>query len=88
MELKYKGSFKRDLEKCNKAITQLAFEAITQIKLATSENQIQNLKKLRNYKNLYRIKLSGGYRIGISIKNKKVWMVRIGHRNNFYNKFP
>ena len=87
-ELKYKGSFKQDLEKCNKSVTEEVFKSVMEIKKATSKEQIQNLKKLRKYKSLYRIKIAEVYRIGIIIKKDTVWLVGIGHRNNFYKDFP
>ncbi len=88
MELKYKGSFKQDLEKCNRTVTEEVFKSVIEIKKATSINQIQNLKKLTRYKTFYRIKVANTYRMGLIIKKDTVWLVCLGHRSNFYKDFP
>ena len=72
----------------NRSLVTAVYEAVTNIKAAVSIHQIYNLKKLRQYKNHFRIKIADDYRIGIIIKGGTVWLVRFGHRNNFYNKFP
>ncbi|MCF8308850.1 MAG: type II toxin-antitoxin system RelE/ParE family toxin [Bacteroidales bacterium] len=46
-----------------------------------------NLKKLKGYKDYYRIRLSD-YRIGIQIKDDTVFFVVFGHRKDIYKKFP
>jgi mRNA-degrading endonuclease RelE of RelBE toxin-antitoxin system len=88
MELKYKGSFKRDFAKCSRANAELVYECVVNIRKATSEKQIQNLKKLRKYSTHYRIKIGEDYRLGIIVRKKKVFLVRFGHRNSFYDSFP
>lgn len=63
-------------------------DAILNVQSADSLSQIVNLKKLRNYKTLYRIRVADNYRIGVVVRQKVVWFVRFGHRSSFYGKFP
>lgn len=88
MELKYKSAFKRDLEACNRTLVTTVYETVLNVKSAKSIAQIHQLKKLRKYKTLYRIKVAENYRIGVVIRNNTVWFACMGHRSNFYSKFP
>ena len=88
MELKFSGQFKRDIAGRNQKLSGEIRSAISDVKKASSFEQIPELKKLRNYKTHYRIKV-GDYRIGIVIRKNTVWFARFGHRNLFYKKlFP
>ena len=88
MELRFKGKFNRDIDISNRNLLEQVKNAIQSVIAAKDIAQIQNLKKLRKYKTLYRIEIDKDYRIGIIIRNKTVWFVRFGHRNNFYEYFP
>ena len=88
MELKYRGTFKRDFENCNRALVVAVHEVVTNVKNASSIQQIHYLKKLRKYKAQYRIRVADDYRIGIIIRGKTVWFICFGHRNSFYKNFP
>lgn len=88
MVLKFRGQFNRDLDIKNREVLEKVFAAITNVKAATSINQIQQLKKLRLYKTHYQIKIAEDYRIGVIIRNKTVWFVCFGHRNTIYKYFP
>jgi len=89
MELIAKGTFYRDISVyTNHNLLQAVFDVMTGIEKSESIAKINNLKKLRKYKNQYRIKVFGDYRIGVIIKKNKVCFVRFGHRNTFYKYFP
>lgn len=88
MELKFKGQFIRDIDVSNKALLHEVKAAIDNVKAAKTIAQIAQLKKLRSYETLYRIKVAKDYRIGVVIRNEVVWFVRFGHRNNIYKRFP
>ncbi len=89
MELKYKGSFKRDFETSNRLIVNAVHKVVMNVKNASSIIQIQNLKKMRKYQTHYRIRVADDHRIGIIIRGNTVWFARFGHRNIFYKKlFP
>ncbi|MDP2208606.1 MAG: type II toxin-antitoxin system RelE/ParE family toxin [Bacteroidota bacterium] len=88
MIIEYRDSFKKDLLKIKetKLFTKIIF-LIEQIKKTRSIEDISNIKKLKGYKNYYRIRL-GDYRIGIIVTNKHVIMIRILHRKEIYRYFP
>jgi len=88
MELKYKGTFKRDFQTSNREIIEAVHRAVVNVKCASSIEQIQNLKWLRKYKTHYRIRIAEDYRIGIIIRGNTVWFARFGHRNTIYKNFP
>ena len=88
MELSFKGQFNRDIDINNRKILEAVHQAILNIKHASGINQINNLKKLRNYQVHYRIKVAKDYRIGIIIRNNTIWFARFGHRGLFYKSFP
>jgi len=89
MELTVKGQFLRDLSSYkNKTLLKEVFVAVKRMEAARDITAIKNLKKLKDYKFLYRVKISTTYRIGLKIQGEKIWLVRFGHRNNFYKEFP
>jgi len=89
MELTVKGQFLRDLSSYkNKTLLKEVFAAVKRIETANDLTGIKNLKKLKDYKFLYRIKISTTYRIGLKIQGDKIYLARFGHRSTFYKEFP
>jgi mRNA-degrading endonuclease RelE of RelBE toxin-antitoxin system len=89
MELIVKGQFIRDLSSYkNKALLKEVYAVVKRMDAAKDLTAIKNLKKLNDYKFLYRIKISDNYRMGLKIQHNKIWLVRFGHRSNFYKEFP
>jgi len=60
---------------------------IKQIQSSKNLLEIKNLKKLKGFKNLYRIRL-GDYRIGFEYTNEKVILIRFLNRKTIYNQWP
>ncbi len=88
MLLIIKESFDKDVEKVqNKELLIRLSESIRQIEKANQIKEIPNIKKLKGYKNHYRIKL-GDYRIGCEIFGKDIYLVRFLHRKDMYRYFP
>ena len=84
----YRTSFERDIKKItNKKLLTLIAEAIENIEKSESINEIDNLKKMSGYKTFYRIKIND-YRLGITIDNSIVNVVRFLHRKDIYKLFP
>ena len=89
MELIVKGSFYRDLiTHSDKHTLNAIYSAFRNISEAKTTAQIQQLKKLRDYKSLYRVKVANDYRLGLVIRGNKVWVTRFCHRSIFYKEFP
>jgi len=88
MEIIFRKSFWKDIKNCdNKRIKESVSDIITEIESANNLSQISNLKKLKGYKNAYRIKLKD-YRIGVDFENNKLEMVSLLHRKEIYRFFP
>ena len=62
-------------------------KSIKNVENSTSRSQIKGLKKLKGYKNAFRIKI-GDYRIGIFIERNTVEFARVIHRKDIYKIFP
>jgi len=88
MKTAFKASFLKAIKKIdsNQLKTDIA-NAILNVESAESLRQISQLKKLKGYKQYYRIRI-GNYRIGIKIEGDTVFFVDIDHRSNIYRIFP
>ncbi len=49
--------------------------------------EIPNLKKMKGYKNAYRIRF-GEYRIGLLFENNNIKLSRVMNRKEIYRYFP
>ena len=79
-ELVYDRKAKKDLEKLDKTIQKNILN-----KLENLKDHLELKKKLSNIlKDYYKLK-SGKYRIIYFLENKKIFIVRIGHRKNIYD---
>ena len=88
MIVTFDKSFSKSLDKIGNTIAlKNTAKAIEKCETAKNLSEIPNLKKLKGYKNYYRIKI-GDYRIGIEIENDIIDFVLISHRKNIYNLFP
>lgn len=88
MKTEFKASFLKAIKKLdnNQLKTDIA-NAIINVESAEILQQISQLKKLKGYKQYYRIRI-GNYRIGIKIESDNVFFVDVGHRSNIYRIFP
>jgi mRNA interferase RelE/StbE len=88
MIIEIEKSFEKAYNKIqNKILAQQILSVIEDVKFANTISEIKAIKKLKGYRNFYRIK-TGNYRIGISIKNKVVSFIIFDHRKDIYRKFP
>lgn len=88
MKTAFKASFLKAIKKIdsNQLKADIA-DAILNVESAESLREISQLKKLKGYKQYYRIRI-GDYRIGIKIEADIVIFVDIDHRKNLYRIFP
>lgn len=87
-----KTEFLKQFDKDAKSISVQSFrtdiiKSIKNVENSTSRSQIKGLKKLKGYKNAFRIKI-GDYRIGIFIERNTVEFARVIHRKDIYKIFP
>lgn len=76
------------MDKClDKKVKASLSKIIRNILDAENMKEIQNLKKLKGHKNIYRIRL-GDYRIGIVLKNDTIILAAFDHRSDIYKYFP
>jgi mRNA interferase RelE/StbE len=88
MKIIYLKSFDKDIDKLsNQRIKLSLFNVINDIKKSNVKSDIPNLKKLTKGKIYYRIRISN-YRLGVSITDDVVSLIRFLHRKDLYNKFP
>ncbi len=88
MKTEFKTSFLKAIKKIedNQLKSNIA-NTIRNVESAENLKQIINLKKLKGFKEFYRIRI-GNYRIGIKIEAGTVFFVDIDHRKNIYRIFP
>lgn len=88
MEIFITKNFKRNVEKqSNIAVEKKMKEVIENFSRAKSIAQINNMVKLKNTTNCYRVRL-GDYRAGIVVEGEKAIFAAFGHRKDFYQGFP
>jgi mRNA interferase RelE/StbE len=88
MIIKFDKTFDREIEKLkNRRLQNSIVDALKEIERAGIIQEVKNLKKLKGFKNCYRIRV-GDYRIGIFYEGKDVEVIRFGHRRDFYRYFP
>jgi mRNA interferase RelE/StbE len=88
MKTAFKESFLKAIKKIEDNLLKVEIKnAIINVESAENIRQINNLKKLKGYKQFYRIRI-GNYRIGIKIESDTVIFVEIEHRKNIYRIFP
>lgn len=88
MKTAFKASFLKAIKKIDS--DQLKADianAIRNVESAESQRQFSQLKKLKGYKQYYRIRI-GDYRIGVKIEEEIVIFVDVDHRKNIYRIFP
>jgi len=89
MKVLYREAFLKDLKKLKGThhydkIKELVFQTLPK---AGSLSDIIGVKALKNAQNKYRIRI-GDYRIGLSVENDAVEVMRVKHRKEFYRYFP
>lgn len=88
MKVLFEKSFGRDLKKVkNKRLLGQVQEAIELVEMASSLNDIPNVKKMQGFETYYRIRV-GDYRIGIEILEGQVIFVCFLNRKDIYRYFP
>ena len=88
MTTEFLTTFYRDLDKLTEqSVKDDVVAAIENVEAAAKPSEIRQLKKLKGYKNAYRIRI-GNYRIGVIIEKGVVEFARVAHRREVYRIFP
>jgi mRNA interferase RelE/StbE len=88
MKIEFRESFRKDLLRIkDKHLYSKIESALHNIETAKSVEDISNLKKLKGYKEYFRIRV-GDFMIGLVIVGGLVIVVRALHRKEIYRYFP
>lgn len=88
MRVTFKKSFLKAVHKIrNVDLKEAIANAIENVEMSGDIKDIRNLKKLKGYKDFYRIKIDT-HRIGLKISDNNVFFVDIDHRKDIYKRFP
>jgi len=87
MIVEFREEFDKDLSKIDKKILKRIFLKIEELENVLSLNNLSQIKKLRWFKNFYRIRI-WDYRLGFSISDNKIILERFLHRKDIYKYFP
>ncbi len=88
MIVKFEESFEKDIMKLSeKKVKERLIKIIKEIKDSENLLDIKNLKKLKDHKTFFRIRI-GDYRLGLEIINNEVIFTRFLHRKDIYKYFP
>lgn len=90
MDLVVEKQFSKQLKRCPKNIRSKFESLYGKLENVNSLNDIPNLKKMVGFDQYYRIRL-GDWRVGFRYEEgvlKIVYLMAIGPRGDFFNKFP
>ena len=88
MQVEFLSKFNKDISSINqKSIKTSILKVIKQVEEAKTLSEISDLKKLKGFKEAYRIRV-GDYRLGLFISNNKAQFARFIHRKDIYKLFP
>lgn len=87
MKVEFLYSFDNDLSNIDKTTIRRLFDKIDLIKDSSTLFSISLVKKLKWFKNYYRIRI-WDYRLWFSFVDNKIVLERFLHRKDIYNLFP
>jgi len=88
MKTVFKNTFLKSIQKIrSEQIKSEISRSIENVESSNTLRAVNNLKKLKGYKNFYRIRI-GTYRIGLKIEGNTVYFVDIDNRKDIYKRFP
>ncbi|MCO5232848.1 MAG: type II toxin-antitoxin system RelE/ParE family toxin [Chitinophagales bacterium] len=87
MLVEIKSSANKDVKKLPKNIKADIKALVLNMMDAKTLNDLTHLKKLKTYKDAYRIRV-GDYRLGFFYRDDKIIISRILHRKEVYRYFP
>lgn len=80
-------SFERDAKKAPQNILKQLPGLLATIKSVENLQKISDLKKLRGYRNVFRIRIDD-YRLGCYLENQTLVLSRLLPRKDIYKRFP
>jgi len=88
MEVAFTKTFSKQIDAIlNESLKLRLAEVVQNVILASTLQDIANLKKMKGYQTAYRIRV-GDYRVGLFFENDTILFAYMAHRRDIYNKFP
>lgn len=87
MKFVFRSSFEKDAKKVSPQVQNELARFIEIANVATSLEEMPNIKKMVGYKNAFRFRIKG-FRGGFYFENGIIEFVRFLPRNSIYKKFP
>lgn len=87
MKIEYRELFDNDLSNLDSNYLKRVFEKINLMKTSENITSLTNLKKLKWYKNFYRLRI-WDYRLWFALEKDKIILERFLHRKDIYKYFP
>ena len=88
MNVLFTSKFSKDLDKINDDnLLEKVSNVVEELEAALKLFDISNVKKMKGFKDYYRIKI-GYYRMGIYLEKDTIYIQRLVHRKDIYSVFP
>jgi mRNA interferase RelE/StbE len=88
VKVEFLEAFEHDLDGLSDAsLLKAVTSVISNIEQAKSLREVRNIKKLKGYKNIYRIRIRD-YRLGFKVEKGVVQLARFLNRKDIYRLFP
>ena len=88
MKVEFLEAFTKDIDRLHeRGVKKTIVGILANCERASSLKDIPNVKKLKGYKNAYRIRL-GEYRLGFYFENGVIEFARLLNRKEIYRSFP
>jgi len=87
VKVEFRKRFFKDFENLPKQVQSLILPGLEQLGSIKSLEEIYSIKKLRGYKNFYRLRI-GDYRIGCQLIDGTLIVERVLHRKDIYRYYP
>ena len=88
MEIRYGAGFNRDLARIrNPDLSRRIGRVIEDLKAASTITEARGIRRMTGAEHHYRIRM-GDYRLGVSVQEDGVTLLRFAHRREIYRVFP
>jgi len=88
MEIAFTKTFSKQIDDLrNETLKTRLSQAVQNVILASTLQDITNLKKMKGHQTAYRIKI-GDYRVGLFFEEETIIFAYLAHRKDIYNRFP
>ena len=88
MEIRYHTRFYRDTRRIrSRDLSSRLERTIAELRAASSIMEVRGVQPMTGQQNYYRIRI-GDYRLGLKLEDNTAVLLKFGHRQDFYSRFP